>query len=218
MRHLFLLFICLSLQACTSAQNSVNDTVYHVLFESSGVELTDQEVQDLSRPSVYVTINDQPQIMMVLGAFENGEEKWVSQDRTLMTLRHGRLVKTLGWHDNLTSVSNLEQDPLAAPLRIIDGTRWLRQMSWTENNQTRYGLAESTFQRQEDEALTIGGKRKTYRVIEEQVAVSGLNKNWENRFWVDPQTGVVIKSEQYLGADYIPVEITLLKQRDNEKN
>lgn len=218
MRHLLLLFICLSLQACTSAQNSVNDTVYHVLFESSGVELTDQEIQDLSRPSVYVTINDQPQIMMVLGAFENGEEKWVSQDRTLMALRHGRLVKTLGWHDNLTSVSNLEQDPLAAPLRIIDGARWLRQMSWTENNQTRFGLAESTFQRQEDEALTIGGQRKTYRVIEEQVAVSGLNKNWENRFWVDPQTGVVIKSEQYLGADYFPVEITLLKQRDNEKN
>nr|WP_272944804.1 YjbF family lipoprotein [Chania multitudinisentens] len=209
-----MLIICLSLQACTSAQKNVNDTIYHLLFESSDVELTDQEIQSLSNPSAYVRIDGQQQIVMVLGAFENGEEKWVSQDRTLMVLRQGRLIKTLGWHDNLLSVSNLEQDPLADPLRLVDGARWSHMLSWTENNQVRSGYAESTFHRLEDQPFTIGGKRQIYHVIEERVTVDDLGKNWVNRFWLEPQTGTVIKSVQSIGANYFPIETTLLKQRN----
>jgi hypothetical protein len=218
LRYLPLLIICLSLQACTSAQKNVNDAIYHLMFESSDVELTDQEVQNLSKPSAYVRIDDQLQIVMVLGAFENGEEKWVSQDRTLMTLRNGRVVKTLGWKDNLLSVSNLEQDPLADPLRLADGARWSYMISWTEDNQVRSGYAESVFHRLEDKPLVTGGKSQTYHVIEETVNVDGMGKSWVNRFWVDRQTGTVVKSVQSMGADYFPIEITLLKQRHNEKN
>lgn len=218
MRYLPLLIICLSLQACTSAQKNVNDTIYHLVFESSDVELTAQEIQNLSSPSAYVRIDDQLQIVMVLGAFENGEEKWVSQDRTLMVLRRGRVVKTLGWKDNLLSVSNLEQDPLADPRRLVDGARWSHLLSWTENNQVRSGYAESVFHRLEDKPLVIGGKSQNYHVIEETVNIDDLGKSWVNRFWLDPQTGTVVKSVQSMGADYFPIEITLLKQRHNEKN
>lgn len=218
MRYLSLLIICLSLQACTSAQKNVNDAIYHSLFESSDIELTDQEIQSLSKPSAYVRIDGQQQIVMVLGAFENGEEKWVSQDRTLMTLRNGRVVKTLGWKDNLLSVSNLEQDPLADPQHLVDGARWSYLLSWTEDNQVRSGYAESVFHRLADKSLVIGGKSQTYHVIEETVNVDGLGKSWVNSFWLDPQTGRVVKSEQSMGADFFPIEILLLKQRHNEKN
>lgn len=218
LRYLPLLIICLSLQACTPAQRNVNDAIYHLVFESSDVELTDQEVQSLSKPSAYVRIDDQLQIVMVLGAFENGEEKWVSQDRTLMTLRNGRVVKTLGWKDNLLSVSNLEQDPLSDPRRLVNGSRWSSMISWTEEGQARSGYAESVFHRLEDKPLVIGGKSQNYHVIEETVNVDDLGKSWVNRFWLDPQTGTVVKSVQFMGADYFPIEITLLKQRHDEKN
>lgn len=188
------------------------------MFESSDVELTDQEVQGLSAPNAYVRIDSQQQILMVLGAFENGEEKWVSQDRTLMTLRNGRIVKTLGWKDNLLSVSNLEQDPLVDPKRLVDGARWSYMLSWTEESQLRSGYAKSVFHRLADKPLVIGGKRQMYHVIEEQVNVDEFGKSWVNQFWLDPQSGKVVKSLQSLGADYLPIEITILKQRHNEKD
>ncbi|MFC0228042.1 YjbF family lipoprotein [Serratia aquatilis] len=213
-----MLFICLCLQACTSSQKNVNDTIYHLLFESSDIELTDQEIQSLSVPSAYVRINGQQQIVMVLGAFENGEEKWVSQDRTLMVLRNGRVVKTLEWNDNLLSVSNLEQDPLADPRRLVDGASWSYMLSWTEEGLVRSGYAKSVFHRLADDPLVIGGKRQMYHLIEEKVDVDDLGKSWVNRFWIDPQTGKVTKSLQSLGADYFPIEITILKQRHNEKD
>ncbi|KEY60040.1 YjbF family lipoprotein [Serratia sp. DD3] len=219
LRYLSFLIIplFLSLQGCSSAQKDVNDTIYHLLFESSDVELTDQEIQNLTTPSAYVRIDNELQIVMVLGAFENGEEKWVSQDRTLMVLRHGRVVKTLGWKDNLLSVSNLDLDPLADPQRLVDGARWSYLLTWTEENQVRSGHAESIFHRLEDKPLVIGGKRQHYHFIEETVRIDDLGKSWVNRFWLDPQTGMVVKSEQFMGADYFPIEITILKQRHDEK-
>nr|MBA2814077.1 Group 4 capsule polysaccharide lipoprotein GfcB [Candidatus Pantoea persica] len=53
---------------------------------------------------------------MVLGYNENGQQKWITQNNTMLVTQHGRLVKTLGLTDNLQQVRNLSQDPLANAL------------------------------------------------------------------------------------------------------
>ncbi|MGC0862108.1 YjbF family lipoprotein, partial [Pantoea agglomerans] len=79
--------------------------------------------------------------------------------------------KTLGLPDNLLSVSNLQQDPLADSLHLSNGAGWTRIVQWTEQGTVRGATVRSTFQRGTDEVLTVAGNRIPCRVWHEQVSL-----------------------------------------------
>jgi len=54
----------------------------------------------------------------------------------------------------------------------------------------------------------VGSDVTVVRVLEEHVETE--QKSWTNRFWIDSD-GQIRRSRQYLGADWFPVETTLIK-------
>lgn len=52
-----------------------------------------------------------PRLFVVLAYAENGQQKWVTQDRATLVTQHGRIVKTRLAGDNLLEVNNLAADP-----------------------------------------------------------------------------------------------------------
>lgn len=173
--------------------------------------VTDQQVNNLPYASLYARLNEGPRIFVVLGYNEKGQQKWVTQDQAMLVTQHGRLVKTLGLPDNLLSVSNLQQDPLADSLHISNDAGWTRIVQWTEQGKVRGATVRSTFQRGTDEVLTVAGNRIPCRVWHEQVSIDSSNREWENTFWIDNSSGDVVQAHQMLAADAFPVDITILK-------
>lgn len=210
-RRLPLLLACLLLQACTQTQKGLEQTLLLAVNGPDDVTVTDQQVNNLPYASLYARLNDGPRIFVVLGYSEKGQQKWVTQDQAMLVTQHGRLVKTLGLPDNLLSVSNLQQDPLADSLHISNGAGWTRIVQWTEQGKVRGATVRSTFQRGTDEVLTVAGNRIPCRVWHEQVSIDSSNREWENTFWIDNSSGDVVQAHQMLAADAFPVDITILK-------
>jgi len=173
-----------------------------------GIQLTHDEIQNMRYASQYMRINNGPQIFVVLAFDENGQQKWVTQDRAMIVTEHSRIVKTTGLGDNLQQVTNLANDPLINPNQIIDGASWTRQMAWTEHQQVRMATARSTFTWDGTDTLKVAMSTTPVRVLDEEITADG--KTWHNRFWVDSD-GHIRQSKQYLGPDYWPVNTILLK-------
>ncbi|MBA0036709.1 YjbF family lipoprotein [Pantoea sp. BIGb0393] len=211
MRRLSLLLLCLLLQACTQTQKGLEQTVMLAVNGPDDVTVTDEQVANLPYASLYAHINDGPRIFVVLGYNENGLQKWITQDKAMLVMQHGRLVKTLGLPSNLADVSNLAQDPLADALHLQNGASWTRVVQWREQDNVRAAIAVSRFQRGDDTVLDITGERVPCRVWHETVRMESLGTEWQNTFWIDNRDGTVLQASQMLAADAFPVETTILK-------
>ncbi|EOF1455094.1 YjbF family lipoprotein, partial [Salmonella enterica subsp. enterica serovar Kentucky] len=107
MKRLALILICLLLQACSATTKGLGDSLWDSLFGTPGVQLTDDDIQNMPYASQYMQLNGGPQLFVVLAFSENGQQKWVTQDGATIVTQHGRLVKTLLSGDNLIDVNNL---------------------------------------------------------------------------------------------------------------
>lgn len=211
LRNLPLLLLCLLLQACTQTQKGLGETVKLAFLGVDDIQMTNEQIDTMPYASMYLRVNGGQQIFVVLGFNENGQQKWITRDKAMVVTQHGRLVKTLGMADNLNDVSNLNNDPLRDALHLIDGASWTRTLRWTESGKPQAGTAVSHFSRQKDEVLQLAGQSVACRVWQEEVSIAESGESWRNTFWVDISTGQVRQSLQMLGADYIPVESTILK-------
>lgn len=132
MKRPALILICLLLQACSATTKELGNSLWDSLFGTPGVQLTDDDIQNMPYASQYMQLNGGPQLFVVLAFAEDGQQKWVTQDQATLVTQHGRLVKTLLGGDNLIDVNNLAADPLIKPAQIVDGATWTRTMGWTE--------------------------------------------------------------------------------------
>lgn len=105
MKRLALILICLLLQACSATTKGLGDSLWDSLFGTPGVQLTDDDIQNMPYASQYMQLNGGPQLFVVLAFSENGQQKWVTQDGATIVTQHGRLVKTLLSGDNLIDVN-----------------------------------------------------------------------------------------------------------------
>ncbi|NDO81711.1 hypothetical protein CJP72_13345 [Citrobacter sp. NCU1] len=208
MKRPVLIVICLLLQACSATTKGLGNSLWESVFGTPGVQLTDDDIQNMPYASQYMQLNGGPQLFVVLAFAENGQQKWVTQDQATLVTQHGRLVKTLLGGDNLIDVNNVSADPLAKPLQMMDGATWTRTMGWTEYKQVRYATARSVFTWTGTDTLTLGSEETPVRVLDEAVTTS--QTRWHNRYWIDRE-GQIRQSEQYLGANFFPVKTTLIK-------
>lgn len=210
MRYLLLL-ASLLLSACSQTQRGIGDTLAIAAFGMPDVELSDASLRDLPYSSIYARLDDGPQIFVVAAFAEEGQVKWLSSDRVLLVTQNGRLTRTVGYRDNLLETTDRQHDPLLHPQNLKEGASWTRTLSWTEDRQFHSATVNSVFHLDGSEPLMIAGTPLNTLRVEEEVTVPSLNRHYRNRFWIDPATGIVRKAEQFIGPDFIPVNITILK-------
>lgn len=208
MKRPIIILLCLLLQACSASTQGLGRSLWQSVFGTPGVQLTADDIQNMPYTSQYMRLNNGPQLLVVLAYSENGQQKWVTQDRATIVTQHGRIVKTLLGGDNLLSISNIDSDPLNKPNQIVDGASWSRTLGWTEHKQIRYAAALSQFRWQGTDTLTLADVSTPVRVLVEEACTD--QACWQNRFWVDSE-GQIRQSEQFLGAGFFPVKTTLIK-------
>lgn len=112
----------------------------------------------------------------------------------MLVTHNGRLLKTVKLNNNLLEVTNSGQDPLRNALTIKDGSRWTRDILWSEDNHFRSATLSSTFSFAGLETLHIAGRDVLCNVWQEEVTSTLPEKQWQNTFWVDSATGRSSKS------------------------
>lgn len=208
MKRPALILVCLLLQACSAITEGLGHSLWESVFGSPGVLMTDDDIHNMPYASQYMQLNGGPRLFVVLAFTENGQQKWVTQDRAILVTQHGRLVKTQLGGDNLIEVNNLAADPLIKPNQIVDGATWTRTMGWTEHQQVRYATAHSIFKWDGPDSISVGSEETAVRVLDEEVTTD--QAHWHNRYWIDNE-GQIRQSEQYLGAHFFLVKTTLIK-------
>ena len=210
-------WLCLGLLAaffisgCGRQNSPLVDTVKLAVTGQPDVTVPAEKVAAIPYASAYLKVGETPRAFVVLGFAEAGRLKWLTADHNMVVTRHGRIVKTLGFGADLLHSSAAEQDPLALGLLNKETPlHWQHREVWAQQHQSGYTL-NSTFVIKGHESVSIQGKAYDLMRVEEQVDVPAMNTQYINIFWLEPASGQVVQTHQYLGPGLPVVQFTILK-------
>lgn len=166
--------------------------------------VTQQQLNKLPYSAVTLKWGEGPRVLSALALYENGQQKWLTKERNMVVTQHGRIVKTLGFPENISYTANLSNDPIANWLSTPE-RQWRTQLDWQPGNVS--GMeAISSFEEVGLEPVVLVEQPETLLRVEERVTLPRINKHYVNVFWLWPDSGKVAKTQQYLGPD-MPVMI-----------
>ena len=131
---------------------------------------------------------------------------WFSRDKGVLVTRHGRIVRSAGFPQNLKNTRFLDSDPLAAgPVREAVTVR--RQVDIQPGDLFGVILTCTITPEGPQEIETPGARHQTTR-LREHCKAPLFDWSFDNVFWQDPQTGYVWKSVQVLVPSQAPMTLT----------
>ncbi len=208
---LLILFVFL-LSGCSQRFQDVNSTLDEALFGFDDFTHNQEHVEDLPYASMYVRINQGPQLFMVLAYAEtnpvtgNTQLKWFSSDKAMITTENGRIVKTNRLPGaNLVGLSSSTQ--LAVP--TSDTIAWQAEYDWQPNYHFAQRAQVASYPVGTGVTKSLLWEKQT-RHIKEVVTFNHSQQVMENNYWID-ERGNVVKSHQQLIPHLLEVEFEVLK-------
>lgn len=209
------LWLCLCaislLAGCAQHVSLLGETAKLAVLGQPDVHLSTQKIEQLPYASAYLKVGKAPQAFVVLAASEQGQQKWVTADKNMIVTDHGRIVKTIGFGEDITFVNNLKSDPLALGLlNPATPKHWQTRITWAQVFRAGHEVT-SHFEYKGMEPETILERQRSLARFDEKVTVPAFNQSYTNSYWLDPKNGMVIKSQQYMGPGLALVQFTILK-------
>ena len=208
--------ILLALTGCAGTYHSYLDTLKLAFTSNEDVNLSLQQVQAAPSDLLYVRHGERAVAAMALLRLEAGQHKWVSADNALLIMEQGRIVRTVGFSNDLLYLSNTQSDQIRDYKAINPDSEWLRLADW-QNGEYGY-LLKSRFTVQPDQPLSFFGQNLNTTLITEYVSYDSesnfvrLDTSWHNSFWYDSASGTLIKSVQQLSPVAEPFEMTYISR------
>lgn len=168
------------------------------------------DVDALGVPALGVTIeNSQPGLMLLTRYMVDDGLHWESTNRYSLVTRAGRIVATRGFRRDLQATRFMTEDPLAQQPPHHAGSL-VRSVSLVPGDH-RAVSCHSRLQPQ-DEAFVVILERE-YRALRvtERVEVNRWQWSTENTYWIEVNSGTVIRSIQQVSPDGPRIVIDLLK-------
>lgn len=208
-----LLISLLFLSACTQKFKDTFSTVNASVNSLTDVTLSEDELKKFPYDSAYVSLNDSRRILMALALIEentlnNSQRlKWVSADNFMLITEKGRIVKTLGFDDNLMAITSENSVNLPAP--SIKANKWIAYYDWMPSYRYQF-TAEINSSLNQQQTIGLSSWSLDTQHVEEKINFSELNSNFTNHYWLN-QNGKVIKTIQYLGPNMDKIEMSFVK-------
>ncbi len=214
-KNFIIVGVLILLSACSGTNQAYYQTLKLAFSKQENVRLTLPEVQQSKTDLAQVTRGDKASITMALAYLEEAQHKWVSADKAMLILEKGRIVRTIGLEEDLLYISNTHADPLKA-LAESSGKNWTRKIDWAND---KYGhTIQSSFNDATADTLEIFNQ--SFEVVKyiENVRYTApskfiqLDRQWQNVFWVDKQSGILLKSKQKLAPHTELIEMLYLSR------
>ncbi len=159
--------------------------------------------------SMAVRLPNIDRALVILGRAENNTLHWYSADRGALVTRHGRLVSTVGFQEDLRATQFAVPDFLEPGQKYDAGKVYRRQLDLSPGN--RFGIpVVSTLVVGAQSELVVGKRRLRLRLLEERAQADLLAWKFVNRFWVD-EAGFVWRSEQQTAPGMAPFVMEVMK-------
>ncbi|OEE59728.1 lipoprotein YmcC precursor [Enterovibrio norvegicus] len=208
--------LTLPLSGCSQKSTALYDTFSVAAFGPQDIEKSADDINALPWASIYAKLDGDAQAFMVLGFAEPRHSvyqlKWLSANNEMVVTESGRLMKTVGLQNgNLLNSESNAIDPLQLGLhKDSTPTSWARSIDWQPGNHFGVTLT-SSFAHKGIQTLIINEKPVETLYVVETVNVPELDIQFENEFWVSPQSGRVLSSKQAIAPTLPSIDITVLK-------
>lgn len=187
----------LMLSACSANSRGGLDALKLSVHRTTKVHPTADSVA--ARPYFQLQVNAATgQAILILGSVEGDLLGWYGKNGQAVFTRHGVIVRTLGLAQNLDNTRWSGPNPFALGLQHLQGpTSDQRVLDLSPGY--RYG---ATLQAQllpgPMEDVNILGTVHRLQRVDELVRVDALGWKGSNHYWVDPATGLILKSHQLI--------------------
>lgn len=174
-------------------------------------EIDRATVAKIPYATIQAKFGDGPPTLLVLQAYDGAMLEWIDTKSTLLATRTGRLVKTVGFSEDLRRVYIEGSDPLASsPQKLDRMARFEMRLDLMSKTLDVVRLM-SEIEPVGPETITIVGLDfKTVHLRERCRAVS-TKWSFENEYWVDTYDGFVWRSTQHFAKSLPPLTIDVLK-------
>ncbi|WP_245609104.1 YjbF family lipoprotein [Vibrio rhizosphaerae] len=184
----------------------MSETIQSAFWGPDNHAISPDKVEELPYASLYVRMGENPLALMILTWAEptNSPEhpanlKWLSANREMLVTQAGRVIKTVNLKEgNLIHLESANIDPLVLGLQK-DTTphSWKYKITWSPGYHTHY-QALSTFTLEDIENKHLPNGTQALLHVIEQVEIPQIKQQYQNHYWLNPQSGEVIASEQYI--------------------
>ena len=195
----------LTLGACASIGTNNIAPAYFDAFESlkgaffgqSDNQITRDLVEQIPYASATLKIGKGSTGLVILESVKNNQYTWVSADKIFVVVKDGRIIRTLGLFNNITSYKFPKQ---TFKQLIEENNLFLDYFAYysfdepflldlkTQNHLSNRGL----------ENVSILGVERNLYLIEEDISNDYIRWKVKNKFWVDPKDFFVWKSVQHI--------------------
>jgi hypothetical protein len=211
-----LLLVVMLTTSCSGTYHAYYETLKLAFAETPDAQMSLAEVQQSTVDVISVKRGERAKAIMALAYLENAQHKWISNDKAMLVMEKGRIVRTLGLSENLLYLADTHADPLKVLPFNTQKTQWRRAADYS-GDQYAHPL-ESTFTPGESQTLAaLSLNIDTLMFIENVTYLAPanyirVNRNWQNNYWYDKQSGELIKSIQRVSPLAEPLEIIYLSR------
>ncbi len=181
------------------------------LMKGDDLKLTRADIDRIPYASVAARLGDGPQVLLILGKYDGDDLHWISHESEVIVTRRGRVVQTYGLPDDLKETQFLTADPVGRPEDALRASAECLRTIDLEPQHIDGVLVRSRFEGGQSEALTILGAEIATSVWTEASAAPDLAWQFRNHYWIEPRTGYVWKSVQYLSPKLPPLELIIFR-------
>lgn len=206
LRYISVLLCLTTLYGCSGPAGTYKvywDSLGAAFASSNDVEITREDAANAPYSLLLVKPGESATALMVLAYLEHGQHKWISSDDAVLVTESGRIVKTLGFDNDLLVVSGAEHDPLKLGIAGLETASWRRQVDFSTNREHGF-VVTSDFSYGGTQTLILLEQNYTTDLFIEAVTFADKQHRFTNKFWFDKASGKLLKTEQQL-SPYWPV-------------
>jgi hypothetical protein len=163
------------------------------------VDVSAAEVAGVNYPQLKLTTPSGSGVLALVRERED-LQFWVASGKQVLLLRDGLAVRSigLGLQGDLDGTRLADDSPFKQGLHhVADGFTTRRWIDLYKGQEVGV-IVNSRFSRRATETLEILDKPYSVLRIDEQIDAPAIGLSATNRYWVDPQDGFILQSEQQL--------------------
>ena len=170
-------------------------------------EIDPDLISNIPYASMIVKIGKGPNALMILESVNNNEYTWVSADGVYLVIKQGRIIKTLGLPNNLSS-------------RLDPNLSWNERTSLDKESISYLSFQNpilnnlkvtSTFKVKDYQDIDLIFGEKELRLIEENIESDTIAWYASNNYWLDVDN-YIWKSTQYISPKLPPIHFEVTKK------